>query len=251
MQNIIEAVRKERHINQETMARAVGVSRQTIISIERGKCVPSVALALRIARFLGMTVEELFVGDGACFWNLSPEPNANYLKNISVPFDSSFIYGQGQMSGFVYGNFPLSFNGGEIIAVYNALRLCGNEATLADLILEFEANGMAMLGGFAGTDPKKLGLYFSAHSIEWQTFATDGEAETWFASSEKTVFVYSYFDLKCPTEFKGLHTVTGVWENGLLRVYNISDNDRNAVEFDSFAQFKKGKRTIIAYKVGK
>ncbi len=251
MKNIIESVRKERHINQETLARAVGVSRQTIISIERGKCVPSVALALRIARFLGVTVEELFIGNDTCFWNLSPEPNANYLKNSAVPFDGSLIFGQGAMSAFAYANFPLSFNGGEIIAVYNALRLCGKNVNLSDLILEFEANGMAMLGGFAGTDPKKLGLYFSAHSIDWQTFATDGKAETWFASSEKTVFVYSYFDLKCPTELKGLHTVAGIWENNVLRVYNISDNDRRATEYPSFAQFKKGKRTIIAYKVGK
>jgi len=251
MKNIIESVRKERHINQETLARAVGVSRQTIISIERGKCVPSVAIALRIARFFGVTVEELFVGDDACFWNLSPEPNANFFKNTSLVFDGGPICGQAQMSDFVYANFPLSFNGGEIIAVYNALHLCGKQISLAELILEFEANGMAMLGGFAGTDPKKLGLYFSAHGTDWQTIATDTEAETWFASSEKTVFVYSYFDLKCPTELKGLHTVAGVWENNVLKVYNISDNDKSATEYPSFAQFKKGKRTIIAYKIGK
>jgi len=84
MKNIIESVRKERHINQETLARAVGVSRQTIISIERGKCVPSVAIALRIARFFGVTVEDLFVGDDACFWNLSPSRMPISLKILPL-----------------------------------------------------------------------------------------------------------------------------------------------------------------------
>ena len=52
--------RRERRITQAELATAVGVSRQTIISIERGDHAPSVYLALRIARELGARVEELF-----------------------------------------------------------------------------------------------------------------------------------------------------------------------------------------------
>lgn len=47
-------------ISQEELARAVGVSRQTIHSIEKGKFVPSTLLALKMARFFDTTVEKLF-----------------------------------------------------------------------------------------------------------------------------------------------------------------------------------------------
>lgn len=45
---------------QADLASRVGVSRQTIVAIEKGNCNPSVELALRLARALGTTVEELF-----------------------------------------------------------------------------------------------------------------------------------------------------------------------------------------------
>jgi putative transcriptional regulator len=47
-------------LTQEELARDVGVTRQTIIAIEKGNYVPSVLLALRIAERLDTTVEELF-----------------------------------------------------------------------------------------------------------------------------------------------------------------------------------------------
>jgi len=57
-------VRRQRFLSgemtQEELAGRVGVSRQTIIAIEKGKYNPSVALALRIARVFGMAVEEVF-----------------------------------------------------------------------------------------------------------------------------------------------------------------------------------------------
>jgi putative transcriptional regulator len=56
----VRETRKSRGLTQAELAKAVGVSRQTIISIERGDYAPSVYLALRIARELGDTVEHLF-----------------------------------------------------------------------------------------------------------------------------------------------------------------------------------------------
>lgn len=52
--------RKEQRITQAELAEQVGVSRQTVIAVEQGDYAPSVYLALRIARALGGTVEELF-----------------------------------------------------------------------------------------------------------------------------------------------------------------------------------------------
>jgi putative transcriptional regulator len=51
-------------LSQAELAERVGVSRQTIVAIERGNYNPSVALALRLARALSATVEELFILDG-------------------------------------------------------------------------------------------------------------------------------------------------------------------------------------------
>ncbi len=47
-------------MSQEALAREIGVSRQTIISIEKYKYVPSALLALKIARFFNKPVEEIF-----------------------------------------------------------------------------------------------------------------------------------------------------------------------------------------------
>jgi putative transcriptional regulator len=47
-------------MSQEELARAIGVTRQTIHSIEKGKFVPSTLLALKLARFFGKTVDEIF-----------------------------------------------------------------------------------------------------------------------------------------------------------------------------------------------
>ena len=62
--DILTAVRRLRFQNgemtQEDLAVRVGVSRQTIIAIERGKYNPSVGLALRIARAFGVRVEDVF-----------------------------------------------------------------------------------------------------------------------------------------------------------------------------------------------
>ncbi|MBE0679495.1 MAG: helix-turn-helix transcriptional regulator [Bacteroidales bacterium] len=59
--NNIRRLRFENHeMSQEELALAVGVTRQTIHSVERGKFVPSALLAFRIAGFFGKNVEEVF-----------------------------------------------------------------------------------------------------------------------------------------------------------------------------------------------
>ena len=61
MKNRIEEIRKERGIRQEEFARSMGVSRQTISSLENGRYNPSILLAYKIARYFDMTIEEVFV----------------------------------------------------------------------------------------------------------------------------------------------------------------------------------------------
>lgn len=58
--NDVRRARRDRELTQAHLAEAIGVSRQTIVSIEGGDYAPSVYLALRLADVLGTTVEELF-----------------------------------------------------------------------------------------------------------------------------------------------------------------------------------------------
>ena len=61
MKNKIEEIRKERGIRQEDFAKYMGVSRQTISSLETGRYNPSIILAYKIAKFFEMTIEEVFI----------------------------------------------------------------------------------------------------------------------------------------------------------------------------------------------
>ncbi len=61
MKNRLEELRKERGIRQEELADTLGVSRQTISSLEKGRYNPSILLAFRIARYFGMQIEDIFI----------------------------------------------------------------------------------------------------------------------------------------------------------------------------------------------
>ena len=61
MRNRIQELRKERKIRQEDLAEAVGVTRQTIISLENGKYNASLQLAFKIARFFEQSIEDIFL----------------------------------------------------------------------------------------------------------------------------------------------------------------------------------------------
>lgn len=61
MNNQIKELRKEKNITQDDLASAVGVTRQTVISLENGKYNASLQLAFKIAKYFGMRIEEVFL----------------------------------------------------------------------------------------------------------------------------------------------------------------------------------------------
>ena len=61
MENRIRELRKERKVTQDDLAGAVGVTRQTIISLENGKYNASLQLAYKIAKYFGVSIEEIFI----------------------------------------------------------------------------------------------------------------------------------------------------------------------------------------------
>ena len=66
MINHLEELRKQRGIRQEDLAQALGVSRQTIISLEKGKYNPSLALAFKLARYFNLSIEDIFDDSDDC-----------------------------------------------------------------------------------------------------------------------------------------------------------------------------------------
>ncbi len=60
IENKLKVWRAKENITQEQLAKEVGLSRQTINSIERGKFIPSVLSALKIAMFFKTNIEEIF-----------------------------------------------------------------------------------------------------------------------------------------------------------------------------------------------
>jgi putative transcriptional regulator len=65
MKNKVRALRMRKNLAQGQLADAIGVSRQTINSIENERYIPSLPLAIALARFFGVTVEEMFDDQGS------------------------------------------------------------------------------------------------------------------------------------------------------------------------------------------
>jgi putative transcriptional regulator len=63
MKNRIKVFRAMHDLTQEDLAKEIGVTRQTILAIEKGKYVPSLDLAFKIARHFKVTIEEIFLYD--------------------------------------------------------------------------------------------------------------------------------------------------------------------------------------------
>jgi putative transcriptional regulator len=81
----LRVLRAEREWSQAELAERVGVARATIVSIETGRYSPGLAVAFKIARVFGKTIEEVFLyelqqpssaGPQATAENLGPEPSA-------------------------------------------------------------------------------------------------------------------------------------------------------------------------------
>ena len=254
MKNEVARLRKERKISQDALAIAMGVSRQTICSIENGKYNPSIILAIHLARYFGKTVEEVFIADDVIAWKTSEmlradcKYNKNYEDNRRISLDAEPITGQKNppCDMFRYGSFPISFNGDEAIALYNLGMLTEKPHPLADIIYELEENDMPLLGGFAGTDPKKLGQYFHGHHINYKMI-TDEIMFDKHIRRKCGAFIYSYFDIHNLLEVKGIRTVAGVYDELGLTVYNYHDDSTKPVHFKTAKAFAEGKKLICTY----
>ncbi len=60
VENKVSTLRKEKDVTQEEFADKIGVSRQTVVAIEKGNYIPSLLLGLKIANYFGKKVDEVF-----------------------------------------------------------------------------------------------------------------------------------------------------------------------------------------------
>lgn len=63
MQNDVRVLRTSKGLSQQSLGQVLGVSRQTINAIEQERYDPSLPLAIKLARYFGLTVEEVFHAD--------------------------------------------------------------------------------------------------------------------------------------------------------------------------------------------
>ncbi len=254
MKNEVSRLRKERKISQDALATAMGVSRQTICSIENGKYNPSIILAIHIARFFGKTVEDVFVADDITTWRTAQrlradgKQNRNYEENRTVELGSEPIIGQNHapLDRIRYGKFPLTLNGKEAIALYNWHILAEKPYALADILYELEENDMALLGGFAGTDVKKLGRYFLGHNIPYKMI-TDKDVFEKHVRRKCGSFLYSYCQTSASSEVPVIRTAAGLYDELGLTVYNEGDDDIKPRPFKTVKTLTEGKTFICAY----
>ncbi len=258
MKNRVEELRKTYGVNQETLADAMGVSRQSIGSIENGRYSPSTALAINIARYFGLRVEDVFLLDGAPAWKtaamLSKMPTDSLLMrnrahNEEIPLpEGKPITGQGNRypSQFAYATFMTAHNGAEPVAVYNAAQLCAHPVSFTDILTEFEGNGLALLDGYAGTDPRALPPFFDSHRLSYTLY--ESQADFVAEIAEGDVFIVSFWNDRFFRELKGMRTVAGTYRGGVWTVYNMHNDDVEPRSYRTLPETLRGKKFILAYR---
>lgn len=232
MQNRVALLRREQNMRQEELARAAGVSRQSIIAIEKGRSVPSLEVALRIARCFSVPVEAVFLLEERP-WHSRPASHEACFPIVAQ--------GDPALSDMTYGGYPLHYNGGEVIAAYNAMCLLGRGQPLSEVIGEFEDNGLTLLGGALGTDPRRLPEYFAAHGVACLPCKK--------GALTPGVYLCSYTAMSLLKEGRGLHTVALHVTASGMAVYNQRDDDAGAVQYPAVQAFFRGKTVVMLLRV--
>ncbi|MGN1419391.1 MAG: hypothetical protein ACI4W6_08685 [Acutalibacteraceae bacterium] len=165
--------------------------------------------------------------------------NDKHNRQIVLPDDFINGQGKGEVSKMKYGICTMAWNGCEMIAIYNAMRILKRDANLADICLEMYPKS-SVLCGFFGSNVYVLDKYFKAHGVPY-----------------RKVFQYNNFfnelaDAKCGIcsfwnhrlLFSSLHTVMVRYENGEIVVYNKSNGKTEPVSL-AFRQMLTSKKLFM------
>ncbi|MBQ6569517.1 MAG: hypothetical protein IJL87_04605 [Clostridia bacterium] len=170
----------------------------------------------------------------------------HYDFNAARDITREIVNGQSneQYAKIKVGLSNMSNSGCGVIAAYNALKLLGKEASLAAVALEFELNRMFFLFGFFGTKPKRIGDFFSKHSVDFEsTKSMDELCQLIFPGR---VFVLAFWN--SGKIFDGAHFVTVKCENHRrFVVYNAFSNSKTGKPYPSLPAVIGEGRLIRGY----
>ena len=168
----------------------------------------------------------------------------NYKKNKNILLEPGTLNGQGKgtLSTVRYGFFPMSYNGCEIIALYNLRFLTGNPAPLCEIAKEVYPYGNAFSGVF-GTWPWALGKYLKDNHI---AVLFDKDYINFRERFKKHRYaVITFWNAWHP--FKGIHTVCiENVENG-VKIYNKTNGKTEPVTVCCLDSYMDRHRFICGY----
>ncbi len=171
----------------------------------------------------------------------------NLSLNKQYIFDG-YIFGQSNhpISSMRYGCFNMSYNGCELIAVYNALKYLGFFKPLYEIISDFERKGYIWLDGVFGTKPQTVGRYLADNGLQVKRFYSAKEMDKAVKKDRCFIIIYAHL--------RGIHTVMarGIGENGEIAVLNRHNNSTREEIAASVTSLIKtdGIKMIVGYLVG-
>ena len=174
---------------------------------------------------------------------------ANYYYNKRRYITNSYIYNQhiGPVSKLRFGLFKMSYNGCEIISVYNALKLKGKSASIADIAFEFEINGSSLLFGLFGSNPHLIGNYLRFHGIKYEKSTNESKSLKKLVGYGR-VLILSFWTKKDKNNVRQIHTVAvKCGKDGKYYVYNRYKNSKGVNKFNRFKQIYEGGIFIVCY----
>ncbi len=171
--------------------------------------------------------------------------NKFYEKSIpSGPINGQGLYPYKEM---YYGISHLSFNGCELIALYNVLLEFNKKTKLSDIIRTFENNNGIWMNGFFGTKPQYLGAYLRKKGLNTKSYYLTKSIDKVVKKGRVFIVVYAK-----KVKNAGIHTVMVIGKkSGKIDVYNLYNNSSESYSFNSISALvsQKGIKMIVGYYV--
>ncbi len=179
----------------------------------------------------------------------------NYEENrrLETP-DMGYIYGQAVCPPFLLGKKRFSGVGCEIAAVYNALRLLGQDVSLSEILRSFEEAGYVMRGfvpGDMGTDPFSLGEFLDRRGVKNVSYTNYDALLSVVAEYRFSLQVYILSFWNRNTVSGGVHTVAAYTspDDGRLHILNRYNNSTGESAEDLLPDYVSRSRFLVGYRL--
>lgn len=150
------------------------------------------------------------------------------------------------IANFRYGLHKYGEVGCEIIAAYNALCLLGLHPYVSEIGHRFEVCGGQMLFGAWGTDPFSIEKMLEESGIRFRRIENVNLLTTEAEKEQRVVLILSFWNQR-HNIFKGIHTVTAEYENGIYKAYNRFDTVLRALSYNSLDDLLGNGELIVGY----